>query len=195
MNIKKLLTFIIVSFFSVLFLAEKALAEKALVEKTAVLADVQTWQTVEHGVTFSLRQILSDQVNAFYIGRGFTINQIKAYAKTCVYTTILRNDKALGRIHYVRNNWSIINKGKSQKIRKNSDWLSELKQKNVKASALIAFRFAQFPQEQEYDPNGDWNQGMLSINLPVGSQFDIIVRWDIKGKPYELKLSEVNCIE
>ena len=67
------------------------------------------------------------------------------------------------------------------------------KKQNVKQSALIAFRWAQFPPEQEYEVGGDWNQGMLSLGLPASSRFDINVRWDVKGKEYETVLRGVQC--
>ena len=153
------------------------------------------WEKTEHGVTFSLKQLYPDQVNAFYIGRGFTKEQITPYVEKCVYTAILRNDTAVGRIHFLRKNWKIKNNDKEQNIKENSVWLNLFKSEEVKPSALIAFRLAQIPEEQEYDPNGDWNQGMLSIDIPIGSIFDITIDWDIKGSPYELKLKGVHCAE
>lgn len=156
---------------------------------------IKTWKQVADGVTFRLTQIPVDQVNAFYLGRGFSLEQIKPYAKTCVYTAIMRNDTAEGHIHFLRKNWSVIHKGTGSSIKASADWLKQFKQNDVKPASLIAFRFAQIPEEQEYDTGGDWNQGMLSVDLPLGSQFDIVVRWDIKGKPYELTLNEVSCVE
>lgn len=153
----------------------------------------QRLEKTKDGVTFSLKQLSPDQVNAFYIGRGFTIEQIKPYTKTCVYTATLRNDKAQGRIHFMRDQWRVIHDGKNDAIKANAEWLSLFKQQDVKPSALIAFRLAQLPEEQEYEPNGDWNQGMLSINLPIGSTFNITVNWDINGKPYHLKMQEIHC--
>ncbi len=164
-------------------------------EKVSNSSNTSTLEKSKHGVNFSMKQLFPDQVVAFYIGRGFTAEQIKPYAQTCVYTMTLRNDNATGRIHYVRNNWKVQSNGNSYAIKTNTDWLTLFKQKNVKASSLIAFRLAQIPQEQEYEPNGDWNQGMLSIDLPIGSKFDITVNWDIGGKPYEMKLQEVHCVE
>jgi hypothetical protein len=80
-----------------------------------------------------------------------------------------------------------------QGITENATWLKLFKQNNVVPSALIAFRLAQIPEEQEYDPNGDWNQGMFSFNTALGTKFDLSIYWDIKGKPYHLKLQEVHC--
>jgi hypothetical protein len=119
--------------------------------------------------------------------------EIKPYTKTCVYTAVMRNDEALGRIHFVRSHWKAKNKENEQTIKINSEWLSLFKEKKVTPSALIAFRLAQLPEEQEYEPNGDWNQGMLSINMPIGSTFDLMVYWDIKGTDYKLKLEGVHC--
>ena len=68
-----------------------------------------------------------------------------------------------------------------------------MKEQKVDKQALLAFRWAQFPTEQEYEVGGDWNQGMLSIGLPPGSLFDLIVHWDINGKTYETKLLGVQC--
>jgi len=155
--------------------------------------DPLTWEKTQQGVTFYLKQLHPDQVKAFYLGRGFSQAQIKPYTDSCVYTSILRNDHAVGRIHFLRKNWRINSKDKQQSIQQNSAWLALFKQQNVSPSALIAFRLAQLPEEQEYEPSGDWNQGMLAIDLPLGSQFDLTVNWDINGQPYAMKLKGLRC--
>lgn len=76
---------------------------------------------------------------------------------------------------------------------KTVDWLNRLKSTGAIKSALIAFRWAQFPAEQEYAPNGDWNQGMLAVGLSAGSRFDVVVRWDINGQGYTGALQNVRC--
>lgn len=177
----------VISIFAIFFLGF------CLAEESENINRPNTWEKSQHGVTVSLKQLHPDQVDAFYIGRGFTMDQIKPYTKTCVYTVVMRNDKALSRIHFIRSYWKAKNKENEQAIKKSSEWLSLFKVKKVTPSALIAFRLAQFPEEQEYEPNGDWNQGMLSINMPAGSTFDLMVYWDMKGIPYKLKLKEVHC--
>jgi len=153
----------------------------------------KTWETHADGVHFSLTQILPDQAKAFYVNRGFSLEQIESYTSSCVYMTVLRNDSAPGDIHFISNNWSILVKNKSHKLVPVSQWVKRLSSSGAKKSALIAFRWAQFPPEQEYKPGGDWNQGMLSIGLPSGSIFDAIAKWDIAGKAYEAKLVGVQC--
>lgn len=153
----------------------------------------KTWETLESGVHFSLTQILPDQARAFYVNRGFSLQQIEPFASSCVYMTVLRNDNAPGNIHFISNNWSILVNGKAHKLKPVSRWVKQLASSGAKKSAVIAFRWAQFPPEQEYKPGGDWNQGMLSIGLPAGSKFDVIAKWDIAKKEYQAKLTGVEC--
>ncbi len=152
-----------------------------------------TWEIDAQGVHFSLTQILPEQAQAFYVNRGFTLAQIAPYAASCVYMTVLRNDKAPGTIHFVSNNWTVLVAGKPHKLVSVDSWIKQLSTKDMKPSALIAFRWAQFPPEQEYEPGGDWNQGMLSIGLAPGTEFDVIARWDIAGKAYDATLKGVQC--
>ncbi len=148
-----------------------------------------------HGVSFSLTQLLPEQVLAFYVNRGFTIKQIDSYASSCVYMTVLRNDNAPGTIHFISHNWKVLVDGKPHSLVSVDNWEQQLTTKNTSKAALVAFRWAQFPPEHEYEPGGDWNQGMLSIGLPASSQFDIIARWDIEGKNYEATLRGIHCAQ
>lgn len=154
---------------------------------------ITTWTTKSHGVNFSLTHILPDQLRAFYVNRGFTLEQAESFATSCVYMTVMRNDKAAGTIHFIKKNWSVIANQKPHTLVSVDRWMQMLKKEKVKKSALLAFQFAQFPPEQEFEPGGDWNQGMLSIGLSPGSFFDLIVRWDIDGKSYETPLEKVQC--
>lgn len=152
-----------------------------------------TWKIFSHGVNYSLTQILPEQGQAFYVNRGFTQKQIEPYTSSCVYMTVLRNESAPGTIHFISNSWKVLVNGKQHPLVSVDNWVQQLTTGNTKKSALIAFRWAQFPPEQEYEPGGDWNQGMLSVGLPPGSQFDVIASWDIEGKVFEVKLQGVQC--
>lgn len=152
-----------------------------------------SWKIQSHGVYFSLTQILPEQAQAFYVNRGFTLKQIEPYTSSCIFMTVLRNDSAPGAIHFIRNNWSVLVDGNPHSLVPVDQWLQRLSNSNAEKSALVAFRWAQFPPEQEYEPGGDWNQGMLSIGLAPDRQFDAIARWDSQGKNYEARLTEVTC--
>ncbi|MCW8964347.1 MAG: hypothetical protein OQL16_11175, partial [Gammaproteobacteria bacterium] len=152
-----------------------------------------TWATQSNGVSFSMTQIMPDQARAFYVNRGFKLEQIEDYATSCVYMTVIRNDSAPGVIHFVLQDWSITHEGQERPPRKITDWINRLKERGGTDPALIAFRWAQFPPEQEYEPGGDWNQGMLSTGMPVGSKFNVTARWEMGGKVLEGILRNVHC--
>jgi hypothetical protein len=152
-----------------------------------------SWEIYSAGVTFSLTQILPDQVKAFYVNRGFTLEQIRDFERSCVYMTVLRNDNAPGTIHFISNDWLVQVNGKRQPLVPVSEWLERFESAGISKAALVAFRWAQFPPEQSYEPGGDWNQGMLSMGLPPGSIFDVTARWDIDGKGFETTLKGIRC--
>ena len=122
----------------------------------------ETWETKAHGVTFSLTQIMPDQARAFYVNRGFTLEQIEPFATACIYMTVLRNDDAPAAIKYQLSDWYIKTGDDARPPLSTADWMAQLKAESVKKPALIAFRWAQFPPEQEYEPGGDWNHGLVT---------------------------------
>ena len=152
-------------------------------------------EKLEDNVKFSIKQIPTKSVNAFYLARGFTMKQIESYVDTCVYTTILRNDNKVDSIHYLRNSWMARQKDKLSQVKTNTYWHEQFKEDNISMSSWIAFRLAQMPEEQIYAANGDWNQGMLSVDIPKSSQFDLTIKWDIKGKPHELTVHDIQCVK
>ena len=154
---------------------------------------IETWSNKQHGVTFSLTQILPDQARAFYVNRGFTLEQIEPYATACIYMTVLRNEDAPGVISYVQQDWSIVSEQGTHPPMKITDWMDRLRGSGANQSAMIAFRWAQFPPKQQYEPGGDWNQGMLTTGLAPGSIFDAVARWELNGRIYENKLTGVRC--
>jgi hypothetical protein len=78
--IKKLTAILLAHFFNISCFAESQ-------QSTYRDADTgsHTWDIKAHGVYFSLTQILPDQSRAFYVNRGFTLEQIEAFATSCVY--------------------------------------------------------------------------------------------------------------
>ena len=176
-----------------LFLLIPGLASSSTRSYVDDTTGAHSWETDAHGVHFSMTQILPDQLYAFYINRGFSQEQIQAYASSCVFMTVLRNDMAPGTIHFIRANWSVESNGKTHALLSIDDWINRFTDNNIGKSSMIAFRWAQFPPEQEYEPGGDWNQGMLSVGLPAETQFNITATWDIKGEAYEATLKGVKC--
>ena len=153
----------------------------------------ETWETQSAGVALSITQILPDQVRAFYINRGFPAEAIEAYARSCVYMTVLRNDAAPGVVHFRLADWTVDSEAERRPPVGVDTWMQRLRPLELGKAALIAFRWAQFPPEQAYEPGGDWNQGMLAMGLPAGTEFDLIARWDVDGENYEGMIENARC--
>ena len=158
-------------------------------------ADKKSWTQNHHGVSILLMQIDSQHLQAFYLARGFTLEQIQNYVHSCVYMTVLKNNHAPGVVHVNTRQWRAVNIAEKnhQPPISTSTWLAELKKNNSKKSALIAFRWAQFPAQQSYQPGGDWNQGMLSFAIKSGTQFDLQVIWDVEGKKDIAIIKGIQC--
>jgi len=173
-----------------------ALCLPALASGTGVTTNSDTgagtWSVHAHGVSLSLTQLLPDQLRAFYLNRGFPAEVAEVYATSCAFMTVLRNDAAPGTVAFRLADWTIAGAEIARSPRPVDDWLVEWRRRGLAEPAVIAFRWAQFPPEQEYEP-GDWNQGMLSVGLPPGSGFDLIARWQVAGQTYEGKLTDVRC--
>lgn len=167
-------------------------AQGAQAQRTDPDTGTVTWETRAHGVTLRLTQILPDQARAFYINRGFSAEDVEPYARACVFMTVLRNDGAPGAVEFKLADWRVRVNGTLQSPRALDDWMSFWAQRGLPEPARIAFRWAQFPPEQEYEV-GEWNQGMLATGLPAGARFDLMARWRVEGKNYEGMLTDVRC--
>jgi hypothetical protein len=154
---------------------------------------IETWETRTAGVFFSLTQILPDQARAFYVNRGFPLEATEQYATSCVFMAVLRNDSAAGVVRFRLEDWSVAVDGDQRPLVSVFEWLNRLEAHGLDKAALVAFRWAQFPPEQEYEPGGDWNQGMLSVGLAPGSRFDLIARWSVGNNTFEGVLRDVEC--
>lgn len=151
-----------------------------------------SWESQAHGVTLLLSQIAPDPARAFYLNRGFPPEAAEMYATACVFMTVLRNDAAPGDLSFRLTDWSVRSAGRTQPPKSVEAWMAQWRALGLPEAAQIAFRWAQFPPEQDYAV-GEWNQGMLTTGLPPGSQFDLIARWTVAGKTYEGKLQNVVC--
>ncbi len=174
-----------------------ALFLPALAAGSEVMVDhdtgARTWTTSTHGVFLSLTQLLPDQLRAFYLNRGFPADTAEVYATSCTFMTVLRNEAAPGVVAFRLADWTVASAEAARPPRPVDDWLAEWRRRGLAEPAVIAFRWAQFPPEQEYEP-GDWNQGMLSAGLPPGTRFDLIARWRVVGQSFEGKLIDVHCV-
>jgi len=162
------------------------MAGAAQTQKTDPETGATTWETRVQGVTFSLTQIAPDPARAFYLNRGFPPETADRYATACVFMTVLRNDAAPGELRFRLADWTVQNKIGSRPPLSVDTWMAQWQSLGLSEAAQIAFRWAQFPPEQEYAV-GEWNQGMLLNHRGIGTIGTTLEPWNyrVHGKTGE----------
>lgn len=154
---------------------------------------IESWELLDSGVRFSLTQILPDQARAFYLARGFDRAAADAYASACVFQTVLSNEGS-APIAFHLGDWRILRGKRALRLKTEPEWQHEWEQRQLADPARIAFRWAQFPLEQDFEP-GDWNQGMTTYPLLRGACFDLEFKWRMGGEMKEGRLKGVCCAQ
>jgi hypothetical protein len=151
------------------------------------------WQLRERGATLGASRITPTQARAFYRARGFDPDAASHYAAACVFQLVLRND-AGGTLRYRLSDWRIGTAGHWRSFVPLETWEQEWLRRGVSDGARVAFRWAQFPAEQEFAP-GDWIMGMAAlVPRPEGS-FDLNYEWSIDGLTYRGTLPGLRCAD
>ena len=154
---------------------------------------IESWETDTQGVSLRLAQILPDQVRGFYRARGFDAESVEFLAAdACVFQTVLRNESAKSAIEFNLADWRIVTAKGERPLKLDPDWQKEWEKRGVPLSARTAFRYALYPTEHRYDI-GDWNMGMTTYALPLGSRFDLRFVWREGGQRRAAVLSGVRC--
>lgn len=154
---------------------------------------IETWETAAHGVSLRLTQILPDQVRGFYLARGFDAASVEQLATgACVFQTVLRNESAQGTIEFSLADWRSVTARGERPLKLEADWQKQWGQRGVPLAARTAFRYALYPAQHRYDI-GDWNMGMTTYALPLGSRFDLRFVWREGDQRREAVLSGVRC--
>ncbi len=154
---------------------------------------VETREIRTSGVYLSLTQVLPDQVRAFYLGRGFDADSAELLAtKACVFQTVFRNESVAGGITFNLADWRARTAQGEAPPKLEPEWQREWERRGVGPGPRTAFRYALFPTEHHYNV-GDWNMGMTTYALPLGTRFDLrVVYWRDRHRR-SLVLPGVRC--
>ncbi len=145
-----------------------------------------TWAVKDEGLSLELIQVLPDFVRALYGKHNFNKQEIERVASRCVFGTILKNTSEKHFSYRVKN-WRYRTADKKQhKVKTKTQWLEEWKK------AGITFSWTLLPDIGEFSV-GDWQQGFTTINLPHGSEFDLIYKWQLDDKSYSSVIKNIKC--
>lgn len=143
-------------------------------------------------VTLSANPLGAAQRTAFYQARGFSAKAIRPYAQACGFSLGMRN-MGTRSIRTRLADWRAIGAdGRQVGLRLPARWESDWAQANVPESARIAFRWAQFQAENDFDA-GDWIMGMATLESPLPGKFRLIARYEDDNASHEIALDELSC--
>jgi len=163
---------------------------------TEVTSGLVSWVWRDESATITLNQLLPDQVRAFFQGRGFNAEQSEHIAGFCVFQTVVRNEaEADEPLEVDITDWRVLRDGmESGTPRTAASWDTEWQSRDIGQAPRIAFRWALFPTSQTFAP-GDWNMGMLTLDLPAGETFDLHIGWRRDGQTKNLEMTGISCAE
>jgi len=153
------------------------------------------WEVRDNDVSIRFVQRLPDQTRAFFLARGFKLNQIESAAQSCVFQTIVRNTStkaAPATLTYNLRDWVIHAGGAKHKMKTREDWKPVHEASGVSPPARLAFDWALFPTRQEYNA-GDYGWGMSVFGLKPGTRFDLDLVWQQDGRPRRVRLKGIEC--
>lgn len=167
---------------------------------------LQGWTLNDAGLELKIAQILPDQIRAFYMARGFSSEIADDIATHCMMQTVVKNTattKAAGAITILLKEWQIKPSQDThaaeplplQGIKLKETWDAKWKTDTITPAARIAFRWATFPTEQTFEPNGDYNWGTTSFDLAPTSTFDLHVIWHQNGQRKSTWIQNIQCAE
>ncbi len=150
------------------------------------------------GLRLELAPLLSDQVRAFFIGRGFSAADAAFIAREgCMFRSAIGSafDSAGAPMVVVPlDRWRAVRDGRREPLRTREQWTEIWKTRGADATARVAFHWALFPTRAEFAPT-DYNWGMLAFGLPPGSRFDLEIRWRTGPTEFSKRLEKLECAE
>lgn len=141
-------------------------------------------------VTLAVKPVAADFLAAFYVARGFSAEAAAVYARECVLGFTFKNDGAAA-LRVDLADWTA---GGGVRLRPREQWEQEWERRGVAKPARIAFRFAQFPPQQEFEP-GDWIMGMATLEHRIPGPFRIAARYSDARGHHEFTSNAVTCPE
>lgn len=189
--IKYLLSFYLVS----LYLLIPAFADTS--QTTLPESGLIEWKFTDDNFQIQLIQRLPDQAYGFFEARGFPKKITTDIANSCIFQTIIHNTgkKNAPSFSVSLNTWKIKINKQIMPLKLKSDWDKQWQTESIKPASRLAFKWATFPTQQTFEPNGDYNWGMISFGPKPGSQFDLYIEWNIQGQKKSTWIKNIICAE
>lgn len=149
------------------------------------------WNPAKDGVEIKVSALKREQAAAFYQARGFSADAIAPYAEACGFAFEFRNSGKTA-VQVKLADWRAAGKAGSARFVLPDEWDAEWARRGATGPARIAFRWAQFPAEQEFAP-GDWLMGMAALERRVAGPFRLTLRFSDKNRQHEIAIDNITC--
>ena len=157
---------------------------------------LKNWKLSEGALSLELIQRLPDQTRAFFQARGFPRAIADDIGTQCVFQAIGKNTAAKIQGHsvsYDLHDWRLLVDGNARGIKLKQKWDIEWADSDISKAARVAFRWATFPTQQNFEAGGDYNWGMISFGLPPGSVFDLQLVWEQDSIVKTRWIKQIEC--
>ncbi len=185
---------IIRNFFLILYLFSQMAG--ADVYKTS-LPETQLieWKLIDDNFQIQLIQRLPDQTYGFFEARGFSKKIATQIANSCVFQTIIKNTSATKNATFSVSlkSWKIKSNNTIKSLKLKESWFEDWQTESIKPASHLAFRWATYPTQQDFSPNGDYNWGMISFGLKPGTTFDLQLEWVSEKQKKNAWIKNMTC--
>lgn len=190
--------FLSISLFLLLVLVEP-------VRATTVMRHAETasgalgWRIQSEHIMIELNPLYKDQIRAFYLGRGFSEPVTERISQACVFQTVIRNVSGKEEDVLLEVNladWRLTGRGQTAKqaLTSKDAWLQELATAGASTASRLAFRWATFPEQQDFKLSGDYGWGMILFGKQPEDSFDLLVKWRENAVTHEQIIENLNCL-
>lgn len=156
------------------------------------------WRIQDSHIMIELNPLYKDQVRAFYLGRGFSEQVTEHISQSCVFQTVIKNvsspkDNVLVEVN-LADWWIVGEAGSWVALIDKASRLHELEAAGASNASLLAFRWATFPEQQEFKLSGDYGWGMILFGEQTDNRFDLLVKWRANGLANEQLIKNLTCL-
>lgn len=153
------------------------------------------WHFTQGDLEIELIQRLPNQTRGFFLAREFSRAVADSIATSCVFQTIVRNRGESGSedpLTVDLRQWRMQFAGEETGIVQKDQWINVWSGDEVSPAAVLAFRWATLPTQQEFLPS-DYNWGMTLYGLPPGAVFDLKVVWQAGQQQHSGWIKKIEC--
>ncbi len=157
---------------------------------------LQGWVIREGAIEIQLNPLTQDQVRGFYLGRGFSNDIANDIAKRCVYQGIVRNISSEGNranLFVDLTAWRVSDLRGKAKLKDKRDWMDHWKAQGADDTALLAFRWATLPSQQNFDQSGDYGWGMIVFGDRTVENFSVMTEWQHNNEIKQQWVKDLYC--